>query len=61
MDTDAAIRVTGLRKTYEDTVAAEGLDLEVDAGGRVGVPAEVDDPGHAVGVPAGLLHGPCRS
>ncbi|HEX6755840.1 MAG TPA: ABC transporter ATP-binding protein [Mycobacteriales bacterium] len=32
MDTDAAIRVTGLRKAYEDTVAVDGLDLEVHRG-----------------------------
>jgi ABC-2 type transport system ATP-binding protein len=32
METDAAVRVTGLRKAYEDTVAVDGLDLEVHRG-----------------------------
>lgn len=32
MSSNAAIRVTGLRKAYKDTVAVDGLDLEVERG-----------------------------
>jgi ABC-2 type transport system ATP-binding protein len=32
MRSEAAIRVTGLRKAYKDTVAVDGLDLEVSRG-----------------------------